>query len=154
MTTSISWDSMSIEEQLVLSLAMAMTATTQADKDEWRGTANQLVDLVAEVPNSGSEAIVQAAQSQADLIRTLNQAALPKPTTPAEFLTRTLFLAIMSPDDELVAKAICRAKDFASGMTNCEVDACLTDAHIRAFGPEHVAANQAARHAINRAMSR
>jgi hypothetical protein len=79
---------------------------------------------------------------------------LPEPTTPAEALTRTLFLAIMATDEDQASRAMALAEDFAAELTEDEIEACKTAAQAQAFGPQYVAAEQAARHTINRAMSR
>lgn len=156
MALNLDMESMNAEEKLVTALAMAMTAPNEAASDEW---AEKAAEFAKAVPNSrGREDIRVAAFAKADEIRLAREEdkmlAMQAPTNAKEALTMALFLSITAPDDEKAAKAMELVQDFASGMSEPEIEACKTAAQIQAFGAEHVAAEQAAGKAITRARSR
>lgn len=152
MALNLNMESMDPTEKLVTALAMVMTASNEEAQNEWTTIA---MELSADVPISARAEIREAAIAKAEEIMLACQMdTMPAPTTPKEALTTALYLAIVAPDEEKAARAIALAEDFARELSETEIEACKTEAQIQAFGAEHVAAEQAAGHAINRAMSR
>ena len=152
MALNLDMESMDPTQKLVTALAMVMVASDKKSENEWSAKA---MELSAGVPNSARAKIREAAIAKAEEIMLACQLdTMPAPTNTKEALTMALFLSITATDDDKAARAMALVDDFASGMSEAEIEECKTAAQIQVFGAEHVAAEQAAGHAINRAMSR
>lgn len=126
MALNLDIDSMNAEEKLIIALAMAMTAPNDVAGNEW---AEKAAEFAKDVPNSrGREDIRVAAFAKADEIRLAcdedRMLAMPAPTNDTEALTMALFLSITAPDEDKASRAMAMVEDFASGMTEDEIEFC------------------------------